>query len=350
MRNAREQAEQYARALPKSHGWPPFLIVCDVGHCIELFADFSGQGKNYRQFPDRSSYKIFLEDLHKEKVRNTLKAIWLNPHGLDPTKRAATVTRDIAKRLAKVSKALEERGHEPQKVAHFLMRCLFTMFSEDVGLLERGSFTEVLHDAVENPKSFSPMLEDLWRVMDTGGFSSLLRTTVRRFNGSLFAEATAIPLEKEDIDELYQAAKHDWREVEPAIFGTLLEQALTADERRSLVSKSIHEPPLLPNWCFGSVTFSGTCAAVVTLVILYSRVLGILASWTLYSNQTLSVLWQTTQAQNFPTPGDRIGQRQTISLVIRPSLVAKTFASALVKFMPLLCGRRIRILTNPPTL
>jgi hypothetical protein len=42
MRNAREQAEQYARALPADHVWPPFILVCDVGHAIEVFADFSG--------------------------------------------------------------------------------------------------------------------------------------------------------------------------------------------------------------------------------------------------------------------------------------------------------------------
>jgi hypothetical protein len=32
MMNARRQAEEYAKALPASHGWPPFILVCDVGH------------------------------------------------------------------------------------------------------------------------------------------------------------------------------------------------------------------------------------------------------------------------------------------------------------------------------
>jgi hypothetical protein len=47
MMNARRQAEGYGKALPSTHGWPPFILVCDVGHCIEVYADFSGQGKNY---------------------------------------------------------------------------------------------------------------------------------------------------------------------------------------------------------------------------------------------------------------------------------------------------------------
>ena len=61
MLNARRQAEDYARALPVSHGWPPFILVCDVGHVMEVYADFSGQGKNYAQFPDRQSFRIYLE-------------------------------------------------------------------------------------------------------------------------------------------------------------------------------------------------------------------------------------------------------------------------------------------------
>ena len=53
MRSARKQAEDYARALPVEHGYPPFLLIVDVGNVIEVFADFSGQGKNYVHFPDR---------------------------------------------------------------------------------------------------------------------------------------------------------------------------------------------------------------------------------------------------------------------------------------------------------
>ncbi|MDO6415940.1 class I SAM-dependent DNA methyltransferase [Sphingomonas sp. BIUV-7] len=234
MRNAREQAEQYARALPTEHGWPPFILVVDVGHAIEVFADFSGQGKNYRQFPDRSGFRIYLDDLRNPVIRQRLRAIWLDPQSLDPAKHSAAVTRDIAKRLASVSKLLEERGYQPEPVAHFLMRCLFTMFAEDTGLLEAGSFADVLSDARANPESFAPMLEELWQSMDLGLVSTVLRRKVRKFNGGLFAERTAIPLYKEEIGELYEAAKHNWTEVEPAIFGTLLEQALDKVERKRL--------------------------------------------------------------------------------------------------------------------
>jgi len=234
MLNARRQAEFYAKALPPSHGWPPFILVCDVGHCIEVYADFSGQGKNYTQFPNRQHFRVYLEDLRDEAVRERLRLIWEDPYKLDPARQSAKVTRDIAGRLAEVSKGLEKRGHGAEEVALFLMRCLFTMFAEDVELLPRDSFTKLLRECADDPEKFVPLAENLWQAMDSGDFAHAIREKVKRFNGHLFADASALPLEREEIGELQVAAKYDWREVEPAIFGTLLEQALDSDERSRL--------------------------------------------------------------------------------------------------------------------
>src|SRR5690606_11962317 len=41
MLRARSQAEAYARALPAAEGRPPFVVVVDVGHRIELYSEFS---------------------------------------------------------------------------------------------------------------------------------------------------------------------------------------------------------------------------------------------------------------------------------------------------------------------
>ncbi len=241
MLSARRQAEDYAKALPASEGWPPFLIVCDVGHCFEIYADFTEQGKNYAQFPDRQGYRVYLEDLRDAEIRERLRLIWLDPHKLDPTKIAAKVTREMAERLAKVSKHLEEakapdsrKLYDPELVALFLMRCLFTMFAEDVELLPKGSFRDVLRKCVDDPKLFPRLVGQLWEAMDTGGFAFAIEREVRKFNGYLFKNRTVLPLPREEIGELYEAAKADWKQVEPAIFGALLEQALNPAERRKL--------------------------------------------------------------------------------------------------------------------
>lgn len=230
---AKKQAEDYARALPVDHDYPPFVLVVDVGNVIEVYADFSGQGRNYAHFPDRQTYRLSMDDLLKEEVQDRLRAIWLNPHSLDPAKISAAVTEDIAKRLAKIAARLEKR-HDPKDIAEFLMRCLFTMFAEDIGLIPDHGFQKLLERMVETPKNFVPALESLWRVMDRGGYAPHLNATLKRFNGSLFKSHSALELEEDDIRELWLASKKDWRDVEPAIFGTLLERALKESERSML--------------------------------------------------------------------------------------------------------------------
>ena len=235
MQNARRQGEGYVFLLDTNHAAPPFLIVCDVGHCFEIYADFTGTGRAYNQFPDRRGFRIYLDELRDEKVRDRLKRIWTDPQSLDPTKHAAAVTREIAKRLADVSKRLEARGCNAEDVAHFLMRCLFTMFAEDVELLPRESFKTLLQESIEDPAHFARRLKALWSEMDMGDeYSFVIKARVRKFNGGLFKNTTAFDLDKEEIGELLAAAKHRWTDVDPAIFGTLLEQALNKDERRKL--------------------------------------------------------------------------------------------------------------------
>ncbi|WP_313900781.1 type IIL restriction-modification enzyme MmeI [Methylobacterium sp. J-077] len=233
MLNARRQAEGYARSLPADHPWPPFILVCDVGNVIEVFADFSGQGRNYSQFPDRQGFRVYLEDLRRQEVRERLGAIWLDPFSLDPARQSSRVTREVARRLAAVSRTLEGQ-HEPEEVAMFLMRCLFTMFAEDVELLPERSFRDLLARCEADPKKLGPLVGQLWEAMDAGGFAYGIEATVRRFNGEFFKRRGVLPLGSEEIRNLREAAEANWREVEPAIFGTLLEQTLSDRERAKL--------------------------------------------------------------------------------------------------------------------
>lgn len=233
MRSARQQAEGYVRNLPDGHTLPPFIIICDVGHVLEIWSNFAGDGKAYTQFPDRSGYRVSLDDLLKPETRERLRTIWTDPFSLDPARRSAEVTNDVTARLARVAQELE-KTHAPERVALFLMRCLFTMFAEDVELLPPRAFTEFLQRIQATPEKAHLALQVLWKDMDQGGFNGSFQETVRRFNGGLFKNADALPLTADMIAELYQAAKRDWRDVEPAIFGTLLEKALNSKERSQL--------------------------------------------------------------------------------------------------------------------
>jgi hypothetical protein len=236
MMKAREQAQRYARALPKeeiTEGRPPFVLVVDVGHSIALYTDWSRMGGEYVAFPDPTTFRIPLRDLLKTEVRELLRAVWIDPLSLDPGRRSAKVTRDIADSLAKLARSLEGK-HSPEQVANFLMRCLFTMFSEDVDLLPHGSFTALLGNLKKDPESFVPAMESLWQSMNTGGYAAILQKKLPRFNGGLFAHADAIDLNADQIQLLIEASTANWKDVEPAIFGTLLERALDPRERHKL--------------------------------------------------------------------------------------------------------------------
>ena len=225
MQKAFIQATAYAPHLPVK---PPFLLTCDIGDHFELWMGFIG---DYGGYGARQIIK--LNDLLKPDIFDLFVDIFTQPQKRNPEKIRAKVTRDVAGDLAQLAYWLEKQQHHPQEVANFLMRCIFTMFAEDVQLLKTGVFTQALTQRwLCQPSSFKPEIETLWRTMDEGGtfgFDSILR-----FNGSLFTNATAFDLPKSQLEVLLQAAKRDWSQVEPAIFGTLLERALDTKERSKL--------------------------------------------------------------------------------------------------------------------
>jgi hypothetical protein len=232
MKKAFGQALKYARFVePK----PPFLITCDIGDHFRVWQDFSeswlSANGNYGTYD--SVQKIAFKDLVKPEIKEFFYKIFTDPQSLNPEKIAAKVTREVAADLAELAKTLEQVA-APQEVAQFLMRCIFTMFAEDVGLLKEQLFTEALTNRwLVNPKDFKPQVEALWQAMNDGtsfGFHGQLL----RFNGGLFAHPKAFDLTKDQLAILLTAAKRDWRSVEPAIFGTLLERALEKKERSKL--------------------------------------------------------------------------------------------------------------------
>ncbi|MFB8791104.1 MAG: type IIL restriction-modification enzyme MmeI [Potamolinea sp.] len=259
MEKAFVQAVAYTRSLESK---PLFVITCDIGDHFELWQGFN---QDYGGYGARE--EIPLEHLRKEKIFALFVDIFTDPQKRNPEKIAAQVTREVAADLAKLTRSLErtfsrltspptpllqgegspvppfpsmEEGlgglglPTPQQVANFLMRCIFTMFAEDVGLLKEKLFTEALENRwLPNPKRFKPEIEALWQAMNDGtnfGFQGKLL----RFNGGLFAESTAFELNSAQLEVLLKAAKRNWQNVEPAIFGTLLERALDPKERSKL--------------------------------------------------------------------------------------------------------------------
>ena len=107
------------------------------------------------------------------------------------------------------------------------------MFAEDVGLLPGKMFTKMLEQAGRRPANFATMASILFGAMahkdGLVGFEP-----VAWFNGGLFDDDTALPLDREGIETALKAAALDWSEIDPSIFGTLFERGLDPDKRSQL--------------------------------------------------------------------------------------------------------------------
>ena len=169
----------YARDLAER---PPYIMVLDVGKSLTLWDRWQGTYGGYhlgtridlRTLADRPADVALLRD------------IWNDPGTRDPRRHAQAITVEIAALLGELSRTMEDRGEDAERVARFLIRCVFSMFAEDVKLLPNKAFTRLL-DAVmdEPPDRFVEAAEDLWKAMDAGtrfGYDRILR-----FNGHFFA-------------------------------------------------------------------------------------------------------------------------------------------------------------------
>ncbi len=117
MQAARQQALGYVRALPPDEPRPLFVLVADVGYCLDVYSNFAGVGDQFVPFPDQARYRIPLTQLADEETRAMLRLIWTNPRELDPSRRAARVTRELAGYLANLLAQLEKAGYAPDWVA-----------------------------------------------------------------------------------------------------------------------------------------------------------------------------------------------------------------------------------------
>ena len=214
-----EQLRQYSLALEN----PPLLIVSDMVR-FRVRTNWTNSVSQTHEFG--------LDDLADATARDTLKWAFSNPERLRPGETRQSLTERVAASFATVAQALRERGHDPPAVAHFVNRLVFCMFADDVGLLPDHMFTRMLRQARRTPARFTDLAGALFRGMASGGLVGF--ETVDWFNGGLFDDGAALPLEKAHIDTVLAASDLDWSEIDPSILGTLFERGLDPGKRAQL--------------------------------------------------------------------------------------------------------------------
>ena len=213
------QLRQYALALEN----PPLLIVSDMVR-FRIRTNWTNSVSVTHEFT--------LDDLADGSTRDKLKWAMSDPERLRPGETRQAVTERAAATFAELAQGLRERGHEPQTVAHFINRLVFCMFAEDVGLLPNDMFTRMLERTRRDPDRFADYASRLFGAMSTGGDVGF--EPVAWFNGGLFDDDDALPLDREGIETALKAAALDWSEIDPSILGTLFERGLDPDKRSQL--------------------------------------------------------------------------------------------------------------------
>ena len=213
------QLRQYALALEN----PPLLVVSDMAR-FRIRTNWTNSVSLTHEFA--------LEDLADAGTRDKLKWAMADPERLRPGESRQALTERAAATFAELAQSLRERGHEPQRVAHFVNRLVFCMFAEDVGLLPDNMFTRMLEHARKRPDGFTELSRDLFGAMASGGRIGF--EAVAWFNGGLFDDNATLPLERTQIDVALKAAALDWSEIDPSILGTLFERGLDPDKRSQL--------------------------------------------------------------------------------------------------------------------
>ncbi|MCH8965019.1 MAG: class I SAM-dependent DNA methyltransferase, partial [Planctomycetes bacterium] len=218
-KDAYRQLCQYRDALEN----PPLLIVSDITR-TEIHTNFTGTAKQI--------HVVQLEDLTEPRALDLMRRVFTDPDSFKPTVTTESVTEEVAKQIGKLAQALRDSGHEPHDTAHFLMKCMFCLFAEDVDLLPNSLFERLLKSRLKKPETLKPALDELFAHMRIGGSFGVAE--IAHFNGGLFDESPALELQREGIEILLAAAKQDWGSVEPAIFGTLFERSLDPNTRAQI--------------------------------------------------------------------------------------------------------------------
>jgi len=246
LETAHDQLLRYAGALEN----PPLLICSDMERIIVR--------TNWTN--EVSARHVFaLEEILAPGVRARLRTCWTEPDAWKSGTTRQALTEKAAGTFAELARRLRERGHDPHRVAHFMIRLVFCLFADDVDLLPAGLFDSMLAQAAKRPVKFADFASELFRAMkDRDGRIGF--QAVPWFNGGLFDDDAALPLQAADITDLAQAAALDWSEIDPAIMGTLFERGLNPDKRsqfgahytsREMIERIV-EPvvrrPLLEAW------------------------------------------------------------------------------------------------------
>jgi hypothetical protein len=240
LENAQPQAERYWRASEATDGSYDavrYVVLCSFNRLLVW---------DMRR-PSRPSANLRLEELPEKYeallflAGESVEASFVEHH--------RELTREAAASVATLYQSLVDRSAAPvDEIQRFVMQSVWAMFAEDLHLLEGYPFQKTVEGLLrEKEPNSAERLGFLFRVLNQKGSHNRkgLLDGTRYVNGELFANPAEVHLDVVELRLLLKAAEFDWRNVDPTIFGSLMEGVLGRERRWELGAHYTHEADIL---------------------------------------------------------------------------------------------------------
>ncbi|WLE98750.1 MAG: hypothetical protein QTN59_07885 [Candidatus Electrothrix communis] len=234
---AHHQATDYFSGLTDKE-LPKFILISDFER-FRLY-DFDQDGEIVAEFqladlPANIKHFAFMAGYTVTEVRPE-----------DP------VNIKAAEKMGCLHDALKAIGYTGHELERYLVRLLFCLFAEDTGIFEKNLLRDLvrLHTA-EDGSDLADRLNHLFQVLNTPHEQRLATlpehlAAFEYINGDLFAESLSVAGFNTDMrNMLLDACELDWAGISPAIFGSLFQSVMDAEERRNLGAHYTSEANIL---------------------------------------------------------------------------------------------------------
>jgi hypothetical protein len=230
---AQDQAFDYVLGL-RDRDLPKFVLTCDF------------QRFRLMEMETRREVNFTLPQLHKHVDEFAfMLGVQRRQYGSQ-----AAVNIKAAELLGTIHDALEEKNYRGIHLERLMVRLLFCLFADDTGIFEnKDDFLYLIEERTdEDGGNVGRVLNELFEVLDTPDDQRVtgMDPEFAKFpyvNGKLFTGhlRTAV-FDAKMRDDLIAAAKFDWGKVSPAIFGSLFQSVMDAEERRKKGAHYTTEP------------------------------------------------------------------------------------------------------------
>jgi hypothetical protein len=223
----RQAFDYWINAVPNR---PRYVVLCNFDefwiYDFDRQLDEPVDVVSVKELPKRyTAFNFLFPDNRKPQFHNDREA----------------VSRRTADQMAELFRSLTHRKKNPVprvQAQRFVLQTVVAMFAEDIDLLPAGTVKSIADDCLTGGQSSFDLFGGLFRQMNSKAPAAGGRYKgVQYFNGGLFS--TVEPIELSDFElrligeDDTGAASQDWTKVNPAIFGTLFQHSMDAEERHA---------------------------------------------------------------------------------------------------------------------